>query len=135
MYEIVPLQDKEEQNRLAGLCGQKFDIDSFAYAAYIDKEFFGICQFKIERDNGLILGLSSLPGTDDLEVIFMTGRAALNFIDLCGVHYAIYKGEVESEEKERLLRAIGFKRTESGSLEVDLNGFFTDHCHDKNKEK
>ena len=69
------------------------------------------------------------------DVVFVLGRGTLNFIDLCGVHYAIYKGEAETEEKERLLRAIGFKRTESGSLEVDLNGFFTDHCHDKNKKE
>ena len=53
-------------------------------------------------------------------VVAVTYRAAL---------YA--RISVETEEKERLLKAIGFKRTDSGSLEIDLNGFFTDHCHDK----
>lgn len=122
MYEIVPVQNKEEQRRLAALCGQTFDVDSFAYAAYIDKAFFGICQFRIEKENGLILGLSSLPGTEDLEVIFMTGRAALNFIDLCGVHTTkCARGGVD----ENLLKLLKFKEDSDGYFVADTQNMFS----------
>ena len=122
MYEIIPVQSKDEQSKLAALCGQKFDIDSFAYAAYIDKEFFGICQFKIEKERGVILGLSSLPGTEDLEVIFMTGRAALNFIDLCGVHKTVCKKDAA---EANVLRLLKFKEENETYLSADTTNMFS----------
>ena len=122
MYEIIPVQSKDEQSKLAVLCGQKFDIDSFAYAAYIDKEFFGICQFKIEKESGVILGLSSLPGTEDLEVIFMTGRAALNFIDLCGVHKTVCKKDAA---EANVLRLLKFKEENETYLSADTTNMFS----------
>ena len=122
MYEIIPIQSKEEQKKLAELCGQVFDTDSFAYGAYIDKEFFGVCQFKIEKGRGTILGLSSLPNTEDLEVIFMTGRAALNFIDLCGVHITKCKEGAIEEQVRRLLK---FKEDSNGYFAADTTNMFS----------
>lgn len=135
MLKVLPIQTKAEQEALCKKCNVNFNPDLLAYSATVDGELRGISQFKLTAEGGLVFDIAATPDAYDFEALFVLGRGTLNFIDLCGVHYAIYKGEVMSEEKESLLRAIGFKRTESGSLEVDLNGFFTDHCHDKNKEK
>ena len=54
------------------------------------------------------------------------GRGTLNFIDLSGVHNASFVGDVKDEE---LLRLIGFKKDDNGAFTINLEGFFTDHCH------
>ena len=131
MLKVLPIQSKTEQAEICKLCGVEFNPDLLAYSATVDDELRGVSQFKLTAEGGLVYDITPAIDTYDFEALFVLGRGTLNFIDLCGVHYAIYKGTVENEEKERLLKAIGFKRTESGSLEIDLNGFFTDHCHDK----
>ena len=131
MLKVLPIQSKSEQEEICKLCDVKFNPDLLAYSATVDDELRGVSQFKLTAEGGLVFDIAPAIDTYDFEALFVLGRGTLNFIDLCGVHYAIYKGSVENEQKERLLKAIGFKRTDSGSLEIDLNGFFTDHCHDK----
>lgn len=131
MLKVLPIQSKAEQAEICKLCDVEFNPDLLAYSATVDDELRGVSQFKLTSEGGLVYDISAAINTYDFEALFVLGRGTLNFIDLCGVHYAIYKGSVETEEKERLLKAIGFKKTELGSFEVDLNGFFTDHCHDK----
>ena len=131
MLKVLPIQSKSEQEEICKLCDVKFNPDLLAYSATVDDELRGVSQFKLTAEGGLVFDIAPAVDTYDFEALFVLGRGTLNFIDLCGVHYAIYKGAVENEQKERLLKAIGFKRTDSGSLEIDLNGFFTDHCHDK----
>jgi hypothetical protein len=131
MLKVLPIQSKSEQEEICKLCDVKFNPDLLAYSATVDDELRGVSQFKLTAEGGLVFDIAPAIDTYDFEALFVLGRGTLNFIDLCGVHYAIYKGAVENEQKERLLKAIGFKRTDSGSLEIDLNGFFTDHCHDK----
>lgn len=131
MLKVLPIQSKSEQEEICKLCDVKFNPDLLAYSATVDDELRGVSQFKLTAEGGLVFDIAPAVDTYDFEALFVLGRGTLNFIDLCGVHYAIYKGSVENEQKERLLKAIGFKRTDSGSLEIDLNGFFTDHCHDK----
>lgn len=131
MLKVLPIQSKSEQEEICKKCGVEYKPDLLAYSATVDDELRGVSQFKLTAEGGLVYDIAPAIDTFDFEALFVLGRGTLNFIDLCGVHYAIYKGSVETEEKERLLRAIGFKKLENGSLEVDLNGFFTDHCHDK----
>ena len=131
MLKVLPIQSKSEQEEICKLCDVKFNPDLLAYSATVDDELRGVSQFKLTAEGGLVFDIAPAVDTYDFEALFVLGRGTLNFIDLCGVHYAIYKGSVENEQKERILKAIGFKRTDSGSLEIDLNGFFTDHCHDK----
>ena len=131
MLKVLPIQSKSEQEEICKLCDVKFNPDLLAYSATVDDELRGVSQFKLTAEGGLVFDIAPAVDTYDFEALFVLGRGTLNFIDLCGVHYAIYKGAVENEQKERLLKAIGFNRTDSGSLEIDLNGFFTDHCHDK----
>ena len=131
MLKVVPIQSKAEQEAICKKCNVEYKPDLLAYSATVDDELRGVSQFKLTAEGGLVYDVAPAIDTYDFEALFVLGRGTLNFIDLCGVHYAIYKGSVESEEKLRLLKAIGFKETASGSLELDLTGFFTDHCHDK----
>ena len=131
MLKVLPIQSKAEQEAICKKCNVEFNPDLLAYSATVDDELRGVSQFKLTAEGGLVYDIAPAIDTYDFEALFVLGRGTLNFIDLCGVHYAIYKGSVESEEKLRLLKAIGFKETDKGSLELDLTGFFTDHCHDK----
>ena len=129
MLKVLPIQTKSEQEEICKKCNVEFKPDLLAYSATVDGELRGVSQFKLTEKGGLVYDIAPAIDTYDFEALFVLGRGTLNFIDLCGVHYAIYLGTVETEEKERLIKAIGFKKTDSGSFEVDLNGFFTDHCH------
>jgi hypothetical protein len=131
MLKVLPIQTKIEQERICRLCGVEYKPDLLAYSATVDDELRGVSQFKLTAEGGLVYDVAPALDTYDFEALFVLGRGTLNFIDLCGVHYAIYCGKIENEKHENLLKAIGFKKTEKGTLELDLNGFFTDHCHDK----
>jgi hypothetical protein len=131
MLKVLPIQSKSEQEEICKLCGVEYKPDLLAYSATVDGELRGVSQFKLTDKGGLVYDVAPALNTYDFEAMFVLGRGTLNFIDLCGVHYAIYCGPIEDEQKERLIKAIGFKKTDSGSFELDLTGFFTDHCHDK----
>ena len=136
MLKVFPIQDKNEQATLCERCGVTYNAELLAYQATVDDAFVGICQFKLQPEGGILYDLAPLKGDDqDFEAIFVLGRAALNFIDLCGVHQAYFDGDV-SVPGEVLLRAIGFRPDESqnGRLGMDLTDFFTSpckHCSDK----
>ena len=73
---------------------------------------------------GHIYDIAPAPDTDDFTSQFVLGRAALNFMDLCGVEDAYFEGE-----ESRLTKAVGFKMLEDGRLYMCLKGFFTsDPC-------
>ena len=126
MFKVLPIQSKDTQKELCEKCGVTFDADLLAYAVSVDDEFAGICQFKLTDKGGEIHDLAPALTKNDPDALFVMGRGALNFIDLCGVHFARYVGTVQDE---LLLKKIGFKKTEEGTFKIDLNGFFTDHCH------
>ena len=129
MLKVLPIQSKISQEEICLRCGVKYDPDLLAYSATVDDQLAGVCQFKLSDKGGLIYDLTPVKDSFDFEAMFVLGRGTLNFIDLCGVHYAIYRGEVKDEQTERLVKAVGFKLTERGTYEVNLEGFFTDHCH------
>jgi hypothetical protein len=129
MLKVLPIQSKISQEEICLRCGVKYDPDLLAYSATVDDQLAGVCQFKLSDKGGLIYDLAPVKDSFDFEAMFVLGRGTLNFIDLCGVHYAIYRGEVKDEQTERLVKAVGFKLTEGGTYEVNLEGFFTDHCH------
>ena len=137
MLKVLPIQSKEEQEILCGRCGIKYGPDLLAYVASVDGETVGMCQFKLNAEGGFIYDIATLLDRDepadkaaraasDFEALFVMGRGALNFIDLCGVHRAFFVGEVTDEG---LIKAIGFKKNSQGQYEMNLEGFFTDHCH------
>lgn len=126
MLKVLPIQTKEAQEDICKQCNVKYDPDLMAYSATVDDKLAGVCQFKLTDKGGMIYDLAPKNDTNDFEALFVMGRGTLNFIDLCGVHRAFFLGK---DCDEGLLRAVGFKKNDDGIWEIDLEGFFTDHCH------
>ena len=125
MLKVLPIQTKEEQKSICSMCGVDYNADLLAYAAYDDDKLMGVCQFRLTANGGEIYDLAHAKDTQSFEALFIMGRGTLNIIDLCGVHYARFCGDVSNET---LLSAIGFKKQDDGSFDINLEGFFTDHC-------
>ena len=129
LIKVKPIQSKAEQEEACARCGIPYDVDLLAYAATVNDELVGICQFTMNADGGSLRSMGTVIGREiDFEAMFVLGRAALNFIDLCGVHFAAYEAPVEGEEMLRLVRAVGFSPDENGRLTVDLTHFFEHPC-------
>lgn len=125
MLEVLPIQEKNEQERLCGVCGIPYRPEMLAYSATVDGDFRGICQFTMNAEGGRIVDFAWVPEKYDFQTFFILGRAALNFIDLCGVHRAFFDAECKNET---LVKAIGFSRNSEGRYEMDLTDFFHDPC-------
>ena len=126
MLKVLPIQSKLKQEEICIKCGITYNPDALAYEATVDDRLAGICQFKVTAESGLIYDLVPAPDFDNFEAMFVMGRGTLNFIDLCGVHHATFVGEVKDPA---LIRAVGFKEDNDGKFTINLEGFFTDHCH------
>ena len=131
MLKVLPIQSKITQKELCEICKIKYNPDALAYEATVDGKFAGICQFKVTGEGGLIYDLVPSPEINDFESMFVMGRGTLNFIDLCGVHSAKYVGEVKDAS---LLKAVGFRENANGIYEINLEGFFNDHCKNHKEE-
>ncbi len=125
MLEVLPIQNKEEQKELCEQCKIPFRTELLAYRATVDGELRGICQFTMSAEGGRIVDFAHAPTGYEFEPMFVMGRAALNFIDLCGVHRAFFDADYDNET---LILAIGFRKNEAGRYEVDLTDFFTEPC-------
>lgn len=128
MLEVIPIQTKTEQEALAARVGAEFLPDALAYRADADGEFVGMCQFRLDPSGGHMLTLDSLPGHEDFQPMFVMGRAALNFMELCGAETAYYEAPLRDRV---LVGAIGFREDPAGRLSVDLKGFFDHPCQHK----
>lgn len=124
MLEVLPIQTKEEQEALCARCGIPFRTEMLAYQALVDGKLSGICQFTMDAQGGRLVDLAPAE-KNEFEPLFVMGRAALNFIDLCGVHRAFFDAKCENET---LIKAIGFSKNEAGRWEMDLTNFFQDPC-------
>ena len=126
MFKIAPIQDNTEKNEVARLCGAKSIDGYFAYSMK-DAEsgmIMGFSQFEIS-DEGYISHLLPALGYDDVEAMFILGRATMNFIDMCGVH-TVRAASCAADPK--LLRIIGFTQSESGEYFCDMTGMFDGKC-------
>lgn len=128
MFKITPIQSVDEQIAVAKRCGTEYREGAFAYAM-IDAdsgELMGFSQFEITDNGGHLIDLRPIGKEDDYEAMFILGRATMNFIDLCGTH--VLYADVSSGDNT-LLRAIGLRPTDDGSLFCDMTGFFNgSHC-------
>lgn len=126
MISVTPIQEKSAQEALCALCGVPFRINMPAYEARNEKgELAGICQFTMDAGGGHIYDLATPTEGDPDDALFVMGRAALNFIDLCGVKIAFFEGEGADDA---LLRRIGFSADKNGRYTVCLEGFFSHPC-------
>lgn len=130
MLEVLPIQDKQEQEALCARCGIVFQTELLAYKALVDEELKGVCQFSMDDRGGRIVDFAPVRDGYEFEPMFVMGRAALNFIDLCGVHKAFFDADCDNET---LVRAIGFARNSDGRFEMDLTDFFKDPCQHTKK--
>lgn len=128
MLEVIPIQTKDEQEALAARVGAEYLPEALAYRANAGGEFVGMCQFRLDKGGGHMLTLDSLPGNEDLQPMFVMGRAALNFMELCGAETAYYEAPMHDRV---LVGAIGFREDPDGRLSVDLKGFFDHPCQHK----
>ena len=131
MLKVLPIQSKAEQEDICQKCNVTLKPDLLAYGATVNDVLMGVSQFKLTEKGGIVYDLAPADGTFDFEALFVLGRGTLNFIDLCGVHSAVFVGDIPDGQTERLIKAVGFKKQENGEYFVNLEGFFTDHCHDK----
>jgi len=140
MLEILPIQTKPEQEALCARAGIPYRVDAMAYRASVDGEITAVCQFSMDAEGGHIHDLAMVTDKefshrDRIESLFVMGRAAMNFIDLCGVHKAYF--EDTAFEAEGMIKSIGFEKLEDGRWFVDLTDFFVEPCqhgHGLNKE-
>ncbi len=130
MLEVLPIQDKEEQELMCRRCEVPFQPELLAYKALSEGTLKGVCQFTMDQNGGRILHFAHVPGQYEFEPLFVMGRAALNFIDLCGIHRAFFDAEYSDET---LIRAIGFSKNSAGRYEVDLTDFFKEPCQHAKK--
>ena len=140
MLEILPIQTKPKQEALCARAGIPYRVDAMAYRASVDGEITAVCQFSMDAEGGHIHDLAMVKDRefshrDRIESLFVMGRAAMNFIDLCGVHKAYF--EDTAFEAEGMIKSIGFEKLEDGRWFVDLTDFFVEPCqhgHGLNKE-
>jgi len=129
MIKSTPILDKKEQERLCLICGVEYDPDHMAYRIEIDGKESGILTFKISGTKGYICEMALISGVNDFDALFITARGALNFLDLHGIHDAYFIKEKVTSENEPLIKAIGFRKTETGEWYMNLRGFFSaDTC-------
>ena len=136
MLEVLPIQSKIEQEAICARCSIPFNADWMAYHALTDGMLTGACQFSMDAEGGYIHAIGLISEAEDgqelpneqarKEALFVMGRAALNFIDLCGVHRAFFKDD--SFTDEAIIRWIGFKKNENSVWEMDLTDFFSAPC-------
>ncbi len=126
MLTIHPVQDKNEQRRLCNICDVPYRPGDFAYAAYVDGQFVGLSQFRVDDSRGYLDDLVSSPGTNDAEALFIMGRQTLNWIDLLGLHTCRARSD---SAPRKLLHIMGFSEEENQDiLTADMTHMFDGHC-------
>ena len=131
MLEVLPIQDKQEQEALCARCGIPFETELLAYKALVDGVLKGVCQFTMDQKGGRIVHFAHVPSAYEFEPMFVMGRAALNFSDLCGVHTAFFDAEYDNET---LIKAVGFRKNAEDRYEMDLTDFFKEPCQHSKHE-
>ena len=119
MLEIKAVQTKKEQEKICGLCGVAFDINCLAYAVRDGGKLLGMSQFRILGGFAVIYDMANALGVQDAAALAVTGKATLNFIDLCGVQDVILKAD-----HSNLPELLGFAKDEAGVWRVNLEGYF-----------
>ena len=123
MLIIEPVQNKDEQERICEACSVNYKPEFLAYSAKEDDKLLGVLQFRLNGEYGEIYDLANAVGVDDRDALVIMGRAALNFIDLCGVGKAKIFGC-----GEKLPRLLEFALNKNNEFELDLEGYFTAPC-------
>jgi len=127
MLTVLPIQSKKEQEELCSICGIDFIEKAFAYRAD-DNGFIGLCQFTFENDTGYIKHLSYAPGVVDDEAMIIMLRAAMSFINRCGIDNCYINPNGTTEQ---LLKLSYFRKNEAGEYFISLDWFYNTPCNKK----
>lgn len=126
MFKSIPIQTFEERKALCEKVGAEFHIEDMAYRVSIEEKEVGIVTFFIKGTKGCLRQIKFYEGTEDFEVMFICGRACMNFMDLVGAHDGYFISP--DPQNERLTLALGYKKQPDGSWYLNTEGFFTEHC-------
>lgn len=126
MFKIQPIQSKEEQIRIAELCGASYIEGYFAYSMIEDDgTLLGFSQFDIRGEDAYISDIKSAIGIDDEEAMIILGRSTMNFIDMCGTHIAYAPSTCA--DKAYMIR-IGFTPNDDGYF-ANMEHYFSGCSH------
>ena len=129
MLKASPVQNKSEQESICKLCSIPYRPNAFAFDQKENGEVIAASQFDINESGGIILDLQMKEGLeDDIEALFILGRAVLNFLDLTGNKTCTFA--VKNDHDEKMAKMLGFKKTD-GIFTLDLEGLFEGKCHKK----
>jgi len=129
MLKVSPIQTKEEQKKICGLCQVEYNPDCLAYSVKDDSNLLGISQFRLFGETAVIYDLTNAVGINDLDALIITGKATLNFIDSCGIKDVIMDCRDElCSSAINLSKTLGFKRDDNGIWRVNLEGYFESPC-------
>ena len=131
MFVIKPIDDKNIQEELCGVCQCAYLAEDFAYfAADLSEDgskllgILGICQFALQEDCGIVHTLQPMPGTFDEEVMIIMIRTAMEFVHRCGCETMILaEGACDTAFGEK----IGFRLTD-GQYRINLVEFYKSPC-------
>ncbi len=123
MLKILPVQNKEEQEKFCGLCGIPYDADFMSYAAFDGETFRGIVNFRIAEKSCIIYKIKLYNGADDYLALYLLGKAPLNFADMCGIKNAVF-ADSDNYELADKLEFIN----ENGNRTLNLEGYFESPC-------
>ena len=125
MLKILKIQDKFDQEQLCATCDVPYVAHHMAYRIEVDGKTIGIATFFMGTKAGYLVQLCTIPGVQDDNALFITGRGVLDFMERCGAHEAFAIG---SPCSENLLREIGFTLKDD-LWSMDVSDFFTSHKH------
>lgn len=122
MLKVLPVRDKEKQREYCALCALEYDPDLMCYAAHEDDTFLGISLFHIEDKVGVLDRVKLKDSLCDELALYLLAKAPLNFVDLCGIHTAVFR-----DPDKELARKLEFIEKD-GVFTVDLTNYFTSPC-------
>ena len=127
MFKITPITDTDLHKTCAKAVGVPYRDGFFAYSMSDAEtgELMGFSQFEIEKSGGIISDIAEAPSRDDFEAMFILGRQTMNFLNMCGAEIIRAK---RTDENEKLLLAIGFRKNDEGEFVCNTNGMFDGHC-------
>lgn len=134
MFKSSPVQDTEQRKALCARLGAEFHPGDMAYRVEIDGEEAGIVTFFIKGKKGCLRQIVFYEDKQDFEVMFISSRACMNFMDEIGANEGYFISP--AEDQQRLVTALGYKKQPDGSFYLNTDGFFIEHCknHDENVE-
>lgn len=125
MLQIKPVQDPIWHEAACKRANIPYLPELFTYEAYEGDVPVGTCQFSLAGGVGRLVDLANTEGVRDIEALFIMGRAALNFMDLCGVHRTLCESD---RIPIQLQRALGYRPNADGVMEMNLEHFFEHPC-------